>query len=244
LQQGLIPLVVEAPDPAEVLKTYIALYLREEVQIESLVRNIGAFSRFLEAISFSHGSVLNISNVARECEVERKTVEGYVGIVEDLLLSFRVPVFSKRSKRATAAHDKFYLFDAGVYRSLRPAGPLDRAEEIDGCALEGLVAQHLTAWLAYRDSKNRLYYWRTRKGVEVDFVLYGPDGFWALEVKNTARIRPEDLRGLRAFKTDYPESTAILLYRGHERLKRNDVLCLPCEDFLKSLHPARRLEGA
>lgn len=46
------------------------------------------------------------------------------------------------------AHDKFFYFDAGVYRSLRPAGPLDRSEEIEGMALEGLIAQHLRAWVA------------------------------------------------------------------------------------------------
>lgn len=239
LQQGLLPLVVNAPDPSDVLKTYIALYLREEVKMEGLVRNVGNFSRFLEAISFSHASMLNVSNVARECEVERKTVEGYVNILEDLLLSFRLPVFSKRAKRATAAHDKFYIFDAGVYRTLRPSGPLDRSEEIDGCALEGLVAQHLVAWAAYRGTKNNLYYWRTRKGVEVDLVLYGPDGFWAFEIKNSSRVRPEDLRGLRAFSDDYPESKTILLYRGRERLKKDNILCLPCEDFLRSLHPSR-----
>ena len=83
--------------------------------------------------------------VARECESERKVVTGYLGILEDLLLSFRLPVFRKRAKRATVAHEKMYLFDAGVFRSLRPKGPLDRPEEMEGQALEGLVAQHLRA---------------------------------------------------------------------------------------------------
>ena len=84
--------------------------------------------------------------VARECDIERKVVTGYLGILEDLLLSFRLPVFRKRAKRATVAHEKMYLFDAGVFRSLRPKGPLDRPEEMEGQALEGLVAQHLRAW--------------------------------------------------------------------------------------------------
>ena len=135
LQHGLIPLVITSKDPDKVLKAYAALYVREEVQMEGLVRNIGNFSRFLEAISFSHSSVLNISNVARECEIERKAVEGYIHVLEDLLLAVRVPVFTKRAKRATVYHPKFFYFDTGVFRSLRPKGPLDRAEEIDGQAL-------------------------------------------------------------------------------------------------------------
>ena len=109
-----------AASPDAVLRTYASLYVREEVQAEGLVRNIGNFSRFLEAVSFSHGSLLNTSNVARDCEVERKTVEAYITILEDLLLAYRIPVFSKKAKRVTVTHPKFYYFDAGVYRSLRP----------------------------------------------------------------------------------------------------------------------------
>ncbi|HLD40747.1 MAG TPA: AAA family ATPase [Candidatus Omnitrophota bacterium] len=239
LKEGLLPLVFSAAAPEAVLRTYASLYVREEVQAEGLVRNIGNFSRFLEAASFSHGSLLNTSNVARDCEVERKTVEAYMTILEDLLLAYRIPVFSKKAKRATVAHPKFYYFDAGVYRSLRPRGPLDRPEEIEGAALEGLVAQHLTAWNSYRGEKNKVYFWRTAAGSEVDFVVYGEEVFWAIEVKNTSRIRPEDLRSLRSFKSEYPQSIAFLLYRGKERLKKGDVLCIPCDEFLLNLSPEK-----
>lgn len=241
LQYGLLPLVWASENPLDILKAYQGLYLREEVQMEALVRNIGHFSRFLESVTFSHASVLNMSNVSRECGVGRKTVEGYLEILEDLLLSFRVPVFTKKAKRETAAHPKFYFFDAGVFRTLRPQGPLDRVEEMQGAALEGLVAQHLRAWNAYRGDENILYYWRTRSGVEVDLVLYGRDGLWAFEVKNTSRILPEHLRALKTFKEDYPQSVPIFLYRGKERLKREGILCLPCEEFLLGLHPDRKI---
>lgn len=231
---GLVPLVVGAKDPELVVKAYAGLYVREEVQAEGMVRNIGGFSRFLEAVSFSHAAVLSISNVARECEIERKVVEGYLSILEDLLLSCRIPVFTKKAKRATIVHPKFFFFDAGVFRSLRPSGPLDKPEEIMGAALEGLVAQHLLAWNAYRGDINKLYYWRTRSGAEVDFVLYGKDCFWAIEVKNTTRIRPEDIASLKTFQEEYPQSEAFFLYRGKERLKKNGILCLPCQEFLKT----------
>ncbi len=235
LQTGLLPIVMAAPEPAEVLKSYVALYVREDVQMEGLVRNVGNFSRFLEAISFSHGEVLNINNVARECEVERKVVTNYITILEDLLLAFRVPVFAKRSQRAVISHSKFYLFDTGVYQSLRPHGPLDRPGMIEGAALEGLVAQQLRAWLAYFADDHQLYFWRTQAQTEVDFVIYGNDIFWAIEVKSTPRVRPEDLRGLTSFRQEYPECQAILLYRGQERLLQKEILCLPVEVFLQQL---------
>ena len=244
LQYGLLPIVVDAPNPKDVLDTYAALYLREEVQMEGLVRNIGNFSRFMEAVSFSQASLLNISNVARECSVERKVVEGYIQILEDLLLSYRLPVFTKRAKRAVVTHPKFYLFDAGVYRSLRPTGPLDRPEEIDGHALESLVGQHLRAWIAYTNEDCTLHFWRTRSGTEVDFVVYGTHIFLALEVKNSDRIRPQDLRSLKSFQQDYPECKPCLLYRGKDRFFRDGILCLPCDEFLKQMHPQKPLDDA
>jgi uncharacterized protein len=241
LRQGMLPVVQAAHEPETLLAAYNGLYMREEVQMEGLVRNIGSFARFLEAMSYSHGSVLNLSNVSRECQVGRKTVEGYLEVLEDLLLGFRLPVFSRRAKRELASHPKFYYFDAGVFRANRPAGPLDAPEEIDGAALEGLVAQHLRAWCDYSRGDHRLHFWLTRSKVEVDFVVYGESGLYAVEVKNSAKVRPEDLRSLMSFGEDYPESRRFLLYRGKERSLQDGILCLPAEDFLLALRPGKEI---
>jgi predicted AAA+ superfamily ATPase len=241
LKTGTLPVIFSSADPEEALKSYVALYLKEEVQLEGFVRKIGDFARFIEIASFSHASRLNVSNISRECEIERKTVEGYIGILEDLLLATKIPIFKKRAKRQVSEHPKFYLFDSGVFQALRPRGPLDRPQDIEGRALEGLVAQHLRAWMAYGTKAYDLLYWRTRAGVEVDFVVYGEGGFWAIETKNTRRIRPEDLRSLRAFGEDFPESRRLLLYRGGERLSLHGVMCLPCQEFLAHLQPDKPL---
>lgn len=244
LDLGMLPIVVESPEPKGVLAAYAGLYVREEVMVEGLVRRVGDFTRFLEAAALSHGSVLNVSNMARECEVQRKTVEAYLSVLEDLLLSVRLPVFTRRSRRALAAHPKFYLFDVGIYRSLRPSGPLVEQGDTDGPALEGLVLQHLRAWISYSRVSLDMHYWRTREGKEVDFVLYGNDGFYAIEVKRSTRIRPEDLRSLRRFRSEYPQCTPVLLYGGKERLITDNILCVPIEAFLKALHPAKELDDA
>ena len=241
LELGMLPLVWDARDPGDTLRAYVALYVQQEVQSEGFVRNIGAFHRFLEAVSFSHGCALNVSEVARDCAVSRKTVAGFVEIVEDLLLAYRVPVFTRRARRRTAVHPKFYFVDSGVFRSLRPAGPLDRPEKVDGGALEGLVAQHLRAWIDYSGSDARLFYWKTRGGSEVDFVVYGPGEFWALEVKRGARVRSRDLRHLKTFRKDYPEARVRLAYGGDERLVSDGILCLPVRELLPAIVPLARL---
>jgi predicted AAA+ superfamily ATPase len=241
LEVGLLPLAVDSGDPSDVLRAYATLYLDQEVKAEGMVRNIGQFARFLEVVSFSHAAQLNVANVARETQANRRTVAGFLDVLEDLLLSYRLEVFTRRAKRRTAVHPKFYLFDTGVFRSLRPRGPLDRPAEIAGAALEGLVAQHLRAWVAYTGEGFELFTWRTRGGTEVDFVIYGPQGFWAVEVQNSRTVRPKDLRGLRSFQDDYPESRGLLLYRGEERLRKGAVSCVPVGEFLRALEPGRDL---
>jgi predicted AAA+ superfamily ATPase len=178
-----------------------------------------------------------LAGVARECQVNRKTVEGFLEILEDLLLAFRIPVFTKRAQRELAVHPKLYFFDAGVFRPNRPAGPLDAPAEIDGAALEGLVGQHLWAWCDYSLGNHRLYYWQTRTKAKVDFVVYGETGFHAIEVKNSAKVRPEDLRRLKKFGDDFPESSRWLVYRGKDRLLLDGILCVPCQEFLVQLKP-------
>ncbi len=242
LNQGLLPLVVASDSTREVLQSYINLYVDEEVRTEALTRNVDAFFRFLEAMSFSHASLLNVSNVARTCHVQRKVVQSYVSILSDLLLSFTLPVFERRAKRATVTHSKFYFFDTGLFRTMRPKGPLDRPEEIDGMALEGLVAQHLRAWCDYRIDGSSLHFWRTRAGSEIDFVVYGGSDFSAIEVKNAGNIQWADIRALRTFACDYPEASTVLLYRGRSAKVVRDVLCIPVTDFLRCLRPNRTIK--
>ncbi|MFH0898784.1 MAG: AAA family ATPase [bacterium] len=235
LKYGLLPLCFAYKDST--LQGYINLYLEEEVKMEGLIRHYEPFTRFLHVITFSHGAILNVTNIARECHVKRTTVNDWISILEDLLICYQIPIFNQRAKRELSAHPKFYLFDTGVYRALRPKSITDSESELHGAGIEGLVAQHLMAWRDYSSEKHDIYFWRTRSGVEVDFVVFGALGFWAIEVKNTDKIRTHDVQALVAFGYDYPAAKTLLLYRGSQRVLKNNVLCVPCEDFLKGLCP-------
>lgn len=241
LNFGLLPLRFSFKDYQSTMQAYIDLYLEEEVKMEGLIRHVEPFTRFLQIMALSHGSILNVTNIARECHVKRTTVSDWISILEDLLICYQINVFSQRAKRELSSHPKFYFFDAGVYRALRPKSIKDSEAEINGAGLEGLVAQHLMAWKDYTAEKHEISFWRTRSGVEVDFVIFGPLGFWAIEVKNSDKIRMEDLQALSAFHEDYPDAKTIFLYRGKDRVLKNNILCLPCEEFLKSIYPNKPL---
>lgn len=238
LRYGQMPMVHEHFEPEaarDYLRSYVATFLREEVQQEALTRNIGAFQRFLEAASFAQAGLLNISAVARDAQVERKVVEDYFTILEDLLLAARVPVFTRRAKRISTAHPKFFFFDCGVFRAIRPQGPLDSAEELDGAALETLVFQELRAHNDYRRWNYNLFHWRTQRGHEVDLVLYGERGLHGIEVKRTGRLRPDDFRGLQALAADYPSARPVLVYTGSREYQEGVVRVIPVESFLRRL---------
>ena len=143
------------------------------MQQEGLTRNIGAFSRFLEIASFSHGSVVNYTEIGREIGKNRKVVENYCSILDDLLIGCMVPVFRKRAKRNLSTRPKFYFFDTGIHQTLLPRGPLDNYSEISGPAMEGLFLQEVRAHNGYYGYGYELFFWRTASNLEVDFVLYG-----------------------------------------------------------------------
>jgi predicted AAA+ superfamily ATPase len=235
LVYGQLPSVYTESNPQKYLEAYVKSYLEEEIRQEELTRNLSAFARFLEAASFSQGSVLSIAAVARECSVERKVVENYFSILEELLIAYRIPVFSKKAKRRLIAHPKFYFFDTGVYRTVRPVGPLDAPEEVEGIALETLFLQEVIALNDALDCGYKLFYWRTANGSEVDFVLYGPKGLLAFEIKRTARITSDMMKGLKSFLADYPTAQAYFVYAGTRRMYEDNIIIAPIAEVLKDL---------
>lgn len=236
LLYGMLPKVWVESHPAAFLKSYLLTYVDQEVKLEGLSRNISEFNRFLEGASLSQGQPLNITKVGADCGVERRTTTNYFEILEDLLIAHRIPLFSKRAKRDLIKHNKFYFFDVGLYRTLRPRGPLDSDSEILGSSLETLIFQHLFAYNKLFRWDYEIAYWHTRTHIEVDFVLYGPKGFFAIEVKSSSRIRADDFKGLLEFKKDYKEAQLILLYGGDRKYYENDLLVLPITEFFRTGH--------
>ena len=229
LKFGTLPKSAASSEPNTFLKSYVATYLKEEIQAEGLTRNLASFARFLEAASFSQAQVLNVSNIGSEAHIQQKVAESYFEILEDLLLASQLPVFTRRAKRKLIAHPKFFFFDTGVFNTMRPRGPLDSESDIGGVSLESFVWQDFTALNDYLNWEYSSYYWRTRSKVEVDFVFYGPRGFKAIEVKSSSRIRPEDLSSLLTFKEDYPEADLFLIYGGPKTIPHKDIKIIPAE---------------
>lgn len=235
LRYGQLPAAYVEADPASFLAAYVQTYLREEVVAEGIIRNLGTFARFLETASLSQAAPLNVAALARDAAIDRKVTENYLGVLEDLLLAVRLPAFTKKAKRRVMQHPKLFFFDAGVYRAIRPKGPLDTPADIDGAALETLVFQELRAHCEYADLGYTLHYYRTAAGHEVDFVRYGERGLVAVEVKRGDRIRSGDVAGIEGFLADYPMARAIVAYGGSRRYREGGIEFVPVDTFLREL---------
>ena len=204
LNHGYLPRMYEAGRPARRLDAYVADYLKEEVAAEGLVRNLPAFSGFLDAAALCDGEMINFSNIASDCAVSSPTAKAYFGILEDTLLGRWLPAWRKRRKRRLIRAPKFYFFDVGVVNRLVRRGPLVPGSELYGRALENWVFHELSAFRAYRAPNDDLCYWRLAGGTEVDFVL--GDMRLAVEAKASARIASNHLRGLRSLADEHPEA--------------------------------------
>lgn len=229
LSRGMLPLA-QQDGYEKYLQTYVQTYLEQEILQEGLTRNLAAFSRFMEVASLSQGQVLNISNVAREASIERSVVAGYFEILRDLLIGYFLPPFTKKAKRRLITHPKFYFFDPGVYRAIRPMGPYDMPGELGGISLETLVHQQINAVNDLLQLGYKMYYFRTSTGVEVDFILYGKNGIKAIEVKATERFQDNMLDGLKKFRADYPAAKCTLLYGGERKMYVDDIAILPIQE--------------
>ena len=234
LNHGLVPDHYLQDQYPKLLKAYTTDYLKEEVFAEGLTRNIPAFSRFFEAMGYSHGELTNYSNIARECGVDSKTVKEYYQILEDTLLGIRIAPFKKRQSRQVIGQaPKFYLFDVGVAGALIHRQLTQERGELFGKAFEHFILMEIRAHRSLRELDYAINFWRTKSGLEVDFVL--GNGEVAIEVKGTNRIDSRDLRPLMAFRDEYaPRKTLVVCNERVERIYER-IRILPWRVFLRDL---------
>jgi len=233
LNYGSLPAVFTSSVPQELLKAYVGVYLQEEVLAEGLVRNIGAFSRFLSTAGLTNGEQVNFTAVGSDTGIPPRTVREHYQILEDTLIGYLLPPLQKTQKRKPVSTPKFYFFDVGVANVLAKRGPIVPGAELFGRALEHFVFLELRAYLDYRRLDYPLTYWRSRSQFEVDFVI-GDE--IAVEVKGKSLVSARDLKGLQALSEDITLRRKILVCTEREPRRFEDNLdVLPVETFLRKL---------
>jgi predicted AAA+ superfamily ATPase len=231
-------------DQEEFLRSYAETYLREEIQAEGIVRNIGPFAHFIDIAANNDGEIVNYSNVARECGVSVKTVQEYYQILEDTFLAYRLNPWVKSVRKRLVAHPKYYLFDTGVtnalchqYATLNP--------EVRGRRFEQFINLQLIALNSYYRWKFQFFFWRTNTGVEVDLILVRENTpVAAIEIKSSHIITNAETYGLQEFQKEYPKAEAYLICPvDRPRLLNQKIQALPWQLFLTQYLPRLALEN-
>lgn len=239
LNHGLLPSHYLSEQPKRMLRAYIADYLSEEIQAEGLVRNLPGFARFIDLAGFCNGQMINYSNIARDCAIDAKTVKEYFQILKDTLVGYLIDPFFKKSKRdVISSTPKFYLFDVGIANYLSKTTIEVLKGDTAGNAFEHFILMELMAFLGLHEIDDPIHYWRSKNGLEVDFILN--DGDCAVEVKMNENPNLSDLKGLRAFCNDYKPTHAIVVCCAPRRrllIAENDIKIevVPWQVFLKEL---------
>jgi len=240
LNRGMIPPHYLQDNYKMSLKAYVEDYLKEEILAEGLARNVPAFSRFLDAFAYSHGELTNYSNIARDCGVDAKTVKEYYQILVDTLLAIRIEPFRKKqSRQIITKASKYYFFDVGVAGFLRKRHLEEEKGPEFGRAFEHFILMEIYAYRAYSMENFEINFWRTKSGLEVDFVL--DRGRLALKIKGTDRVGKSSFRGLMAFNEEYFPERSLVVCREKERRIYKNIEVIPYREFLQELWAGRIL---
>lgn len=235
LNRGYLPRMIGSGQAGRLLDAYVSDYLKEEVAAEGLVRNLPAFSGFLNAAALCDGELVNFTNIGADCGVSSHTARSYFEILADTLLGGWLPAWRKQPKRKSIAAPKFYFSDVGVVNHLARRGTVRRGSVAYGRAFENWVFHELSAWIDYRAPGSELTYWRLSGGTEVDFIL--DDMRLAVEAKSSERIVSRHLRGLRSLIKDYKHlGRRVIVCLEPTALRTEDGIdILPAEEFVRRL---------
>ncbi|MGE5342589.1 MAG: DUF4143 domain-containing protein [Candidatus Omnitrophota bacterium] len=234
LNRGMIPVHYLQDFYQKSLFAYIKDYLKEEIFNEGLTRNIPAFSRFFDAMGYSHGQLTNYSNIARDCGVDAKTVKEYYQILIDTLLGTMIEPFKRKQHRQVINKaSKFYLFDVGVAGAIIKRSIAEEKGEHFGQAFEHFILMEMLAHRSYTELNYDIHFWRTKTGLEVDFIL--GNGETAIEVKGTDRLDPRELKPLQEFIDEFSPANALVVC--NETVKRvcRGITIMPWREFLSDL---------
>ena len=235
LNNGMLPRHYLIADPSKRIQSYIGDYLRQEIVEEAVVRQLDAFTRFLQVAAMCNTEIVNYTNIAQDCGVSAKTVKEYFSILEETMLGFFLPAYTRVVKRKLIQSPKFYYFDVAIPNHLLHRVPLQQGTDLYGHALEHFVIQELRAFLSYYFGEDKaLTYWRTLDNkYEVDSII--GDAEIAIEIKSSDRVTSTDTKGLKAFGEEHPEAKLILLSLEERSRMLNGIEIWPVLQFLERL---------
>ena len=241
LNWGSLPAITTEQDEltrAEMLESYVTTYLREEISEEQVVRQLDPFIRFLEVAAQTSGQIVNYAGIARDCQVDPKSVSRYFQILEDTLLGVFIPSYHRSVRKQQSKSPKFYIFDLGVQRALQGmlTVPVVARTHRYGRLFEQLVVLEIYRLNKYLRKRYKLFYLRTKDNAEIDLIVERPGLCTILiEIKSSEIAQENDARHLRAFLPEFKDSKAWLVSQDTTERTENGVKMMHWSSAIREL---------
>jgi hypothetical protein len=182
------------------LQDYVALILDRDVRDIANIDQLDRMPRLLDVLAAHAGQLVNHSSYGAALGLTTPTAQKYVGILERLFLLRQVPPWSSNAVSRLTKTPKLHFLDTGLLAALRDttASQLQKDRTGYGPLLENFVVSEVLKLITWSDKRVRVSHFRTKEQDEVDLVLEDRRGrVIGIEVKASATVRPQDLRGLR-----------------------------------------------
>ncbi|MCB0341434.1 MAG: ATP-binding protein [Pseudobdellovibrionaceae bacterium] len=225
------------------LRTYALAYVKEEVQLEQLVRKLKPFREFLEIAAQMSGKIVNASKVAKDVGVDDKTVHSYYDILVDTYLGFYLPPFHRSVRKSQRKSPKFYLFDCGVKRALERSlhAKVVPGTSYYGDTFEQFIICEIFRLNEYLHQDYRISYFETTAGGEVDIVLSrGPKETLLVEIKSSEKIDEIEVKKLASIQKEFMANKAYYLSNDPIRKEVLGVNCVPWSLGLDEIFPSKK----
>ena len=235
---GTLPEVYLETWGPELLDSYVAGYLKEEIQGEALTRDLASYSRFLNLAAEMSGQYINYAKISSDAEVAKETIRRYMEILTDTLIVERISSYrSVDESRRARQKEKFIFFDLGVRNALLGRTQSTFSKEERGLLFE----QWLTLQVLY---DNRLHHrgrqistYRDAMGVEVDLIIESDRRALAVEIKTAEKVHARMFKGLLKFcEIAKRPFERILVYTGEHRQRFEGLGdAVPYTEFLDDI---------
>ncbi len=217
----------------EDLLTYVNIYLEEEIRQEALVRNLPAFTSFLELIAIEAGTPINMSKLSQDVGVSTYTINEYLNILQDCLIIEKInPITATHSRRRLTKAAKYLFFDLGVRRICAKEGIL-LSQKMLGQLFEQFIGIEIARYIRASGINFKLSYWRDHSGAEIDYILDMHHTYLPIEVKWTDNPNTHDCRHIHKFLNEYPchDIAYIICRTPRKRMLSERVMALPWQDL-------------
>lgn len=204
------------------LRDYLVTYLERDLGDLARMNDLMPFRKFQQLAALRSSNLLAYSELARDAGIGTETARRYLEYLRKSYQAVLLPPYRKNLTSSLIKTPKLYWLDNGLLRQLSGLG----FDVMNGQLYENYVASEMIKYFRTAQMTEALSFYRTRSGMEVDFLLEAEGGMIGIEVKNRQTIDRSDFSSLKRLQEASKENwlCGLLVYRGNQIIKLDEKL--------------------